>query len=213
MDSNDVRRTWADRTGEYSPAYYAHYGPDETSEAIERVFQRHLDQDSSVLELGFGSGRHLSHLNQHGYNSLTGVDVNDDALAVMADAYPELADQGTFHVAAIGDVIGDFSDDQFDAVFSVETLQHVHPAAEWAFADLHRITGDLLVTVENESEDDRADGSAVTYVDEGLPLYHRDWNAVFSDAGFVEIESRSIGRDTLRAFRPSASGMDADHSV
>ncbi|QGN06087.1 class I SAM-dependent methyltransferase [Halorhabdus sp. CBA1104] len=204
MDSNDVRRTWADRSGEFSPAYYAHYGPDEKSEAIGDLLAGTIAKDGSVLELGFGSGRHLSHLQQRGFESLSGVDVNEDALDVMTDAYPALAADGTFYFEAIEDVVEDFDDGAFEAVYSVETLQHVHPDADWVFAELRRITDALLVTIENESEVEAGQSGdpAVTYVNDEVPLYYRDWKQVFTDAGFVEIESRPLGRDILRVFRP-----------
>lgn len=215
MDSEEVRDHWADRSGEFSPEYYAHYGPDEASEAVRDVLDRYLDSDASVLELGCSSGRHLAHLLDGGYRDLTGVEVNGDAFDVMAEAYPDLAEVGSFHQAAIEDVVGDFEDDRFDAVYSVETLQHLHPDAEWVLAELVRITGDLLVTVENEGDGDEggrsvvdADGeertdsiTGVNYVDGDFPLYYRDWNRVFTDLGLVEVESRPGDRDTVRAFR------------
>lgn len=230
MDSNEVRRQWADRSGAYSPAYYAYYGPDESSEAVRAVLERFVGRDAAVLELGCSSGRHLSHLADHGFENLAGIEVNPDAMEVMEDTYPELAARGTFYLDAIEDVVGDFEDDQFDAVFSVETLQHLHPDVEWVFAELARITDDVLVTVENEGEED-ADaggdggtpdhemnddgddpgqdaGPEVNYVENEVPLYYRDWNRIFTDLGFDEVRAESVGRDTLRAFRRQSGERD-----
>ncbi|MFT4890503.1 MAG: SAM-dependent methyltransferase [Halobacteriales archaeon] len=211
MNCSEVRREWAERTGEYSPEYYAYYGPDETSETIRRLLDRYVGRDASVLELGCSSGRHLSHLRDHGYENLAGIEVNEDALDVMEEHYPDLAADGTFYLDAIEDVVRDFDDGQFDAVYSVETLQHLHPDVEWVFGELVRITGDLLVTAENEGEgaDETADepartvSSRVNFVDEGVPLYYRDWNRVFTELGLVEETSSSSKRDTVRAFRRS----------
>lgn len=168
MDSHEVRSHWAGRTGAYSPAYYAHHGPDARSEAVREALDRHVGPDASVLELGCSSGRHLAHLQAHGYEDLAGVDLNDDAFEVMEETYPDLAAAGTFHHGAIEDVVADLATDSFDAVYSVETLQHLHPEAEWAFAEIVRVTGDLLVTVENEGDErgrdvdgsDAADGAS-----------------------------------------------------
>lgn len=205
MDSNQVRREWAERSGEYSPAYYAYYGPNETSESVRGLLDRFLDRDAEVLELGYGSGRHLAHLYQHGYEHLTGIEVNPDAYEVLAETHPNLAAAGTFHLDAIEDVVETFDDGQFDAVFSVETLQHLHPEADWVFEELVRITSDLLITVENEGGPDSTGGAGadVNYVNGDFPLYYRNWNQIFTALGLEEVETESGDRDTLRAFRPT----------
>jgi SAM-dependent methyltransferase len=152
VNSEEIRRQWAERSGEFSPEYYAYYGPNGTSERVLGLLDRYVDRDARVLELGCSSGRHLAHLYEHGFENLSGIDVNDEAFEVMAATYPDLADAGTFHRGAIEDVVVGFEDGRFDAVYSVQTLQHVHPDAEWVFEELVRITDDLLVTVENEGE-------------------------------------------------------------
>ncbi|AEH35763.1 class I SAM-dependent methyltransferase [Halopiger xanaduensis] len=229
MDSTDVRRQWKHRSGEFSPEYYAYYGPDETSERIRRRLERHLDRgrDATVLELGCSSGRHLSHLHANGFENLAGLEMNAHAFDVMEDAYPDLADDGTFYLDAIEDAVEDFEDDQFDAVYSVETLQHLHPDAAWVFDELSRIAGELLITAENEgnadpdsdSEPDSSgsDSSAnrtpdraassdpdVNYVNDEFPLYYRDWNGIFTDRGCTELDATEGRRDTIRTFRTSS---------
>lgn len=204
MDPHHVRRQWAERTGEYSPTYYAHHGPNRTSESLRETIERHVGREAAVLEVGCSAGRHLAHLHRHGFEDLTGVDVNADALDVLAETYPALADAGTFHAAAVEDVATEFADDRFAATYSVETLQHLHPDADATFAELARITDSLLVTVENEGETgDDGSGPAVTFVDDDLPLYHRNWADVFTDLGFVQVDVSVGERDTMRTFRPA----------
>jgi SAM-dependent methyltransferase len=219
MDADEVRRRWAERSGEFSPTYYAHRGPDATSEALRGLLDEHVGPGGSVLELGCSAGRHLAHLHEAGYDDLTGLDLNPEAFDVLAETYPGLDTAGTFHVGAIESFVADLPDDAFDAVFSVETLQHVHPDDAWVFDELVRVAGDLLVVVENESgagdaadaadEGAPSDGTssdddapAVNYVDDGVPLFYRDWSEVFVGRGASELETRRLDRDTLRAFRP-----------
>ena len=214
MDPEENRRQWAEQTGEFSPRYYAYYGPNETSEAIREVLDSAVGVDAPVLELGCSSGRHLAHLREHGYENLHGVEINDDAFDVMAETYPGLAEDGTFYHDAIESVVSEFDERRFGAVYSVETLQHIHPDDEWVFEDVARIVDDLVVTVECEGEADtgnevEADGERdasagveVNYVREEIPLYYWDWNRVFTERGLAEVEFRDLGRDTLRAFRP-----------
>ncbi|EMA44943.1 class I SAM-dependent methyltransferase [Halococcus saccharolyticus] len=202
MDSTEVRRRWAERSGAYSPEYYAHHGPNATSEAIrERLAP--VGRDATILELGCSSGRHLAHLHHNGYGNLNGIEINPEALDVMAETYPELAAQGTFHVDAIQDAVTEFDDGRFDVVFSVETLQHVHPDDDWVFDELCRITGDRLITSENEGEAADRRGTATDAMNEvdGVPLYYRNWKDVFTDRGFTEIGSEPVKRGTLRVFR------------
>ena len=205
MDANDVRREWAERTGEYSPEYYAYRGPNETSEAIRALLVEEVGRDAAVVEAGCSAGRHLSHLHDDGFRDLHGIEINAEAVEVMADAYPELAADGTFHVAALGDALPGFGDGAFDAVYSVETLQHIHPDDAAVFDELARVTRGVLVTVENEDPSGTPDETdpEVTRINGEFPLYHRDWRRVFSRRGFDQIASESAGRDTLRAFRRS----------
>jgi SAM-dependent methyltransferase len=197
VDSHEVREAWADRSGAYSPTYYAHRGADDTSETLADLLAEHVGTDAAVCELGCSAGRHLAHLHDAGFTDLTGVELNADSFDVMRDTYPDLADAGTFHHAAIEDVLADLPDDHFDAVYSVETLQHVHPDEAWVFAAVARVASTLVVTVENEGED----GDGVNYVDGEFPLYYRDWAAVFTDLGCEQLRVEPGARDTLRAFR------------
>jgi SAM-dependent methyltransferase len=203
VDSNEVRHQWETRSGEYSPAYYAHYGPDETSEMLRKTFERFLDPDAAIIEMGCSSGRHLAHLHEHGFERLSGIELNGDAFDVMAETYPDLASEGTFHHGAIEDVIGEFADDRFDAVYSVETFQHIHPDAEWVFEEIARITSDVLITVENEGDGgvSRSAPTEVNYVTDDVPLYYRNWRHVFDGLGFVEVDAERGNRDTVRTFR------------
>jgi hypothetical protein len=62
-----------------------------------------------------------------------------------------------------------------------------------------------VITVENEPDPDPGLGAdGVDYVDDGVPLYYRDWRAVFTDLGLVEVATTEGEgeRDTTRAFRP-----------
>lgn len=202
VNPDEVRRAWNRRAGEFSPEYYAYRGADLRSATVLECIQRFLGSDASILELGCSSGRHLAHLQDNGFEDLSGVELNGAALDVLAETYPDLADVGTFYEGAFESVLVDMADGAFDAVYSVESLQHVHPNASWIFAEIGRITEDLIITVENERPTG-PDDEGVTYVDEDLPLYHRKWDDVFGDLGYTQISVRDGERDTVRVFEPT----------
>jgi len=209
MDADDDvdpaanRRGWAERVGKYSPEYYAEIGPNEVSETLATALSYYAADDAAILELGCSSGRHLARLREAGFENLSGIDVNDDSFDVMAEYFPGVAETGTFSTGAIEDILPDFDDDAFDVVYSVETLQHVHPDDEWVFAEAARVTGDLLVTAENEGNSPRRGRGDVdvSRVNDDFPLYHRNWKQVFSELGLAQLLREPTDRDTVRVFR------------
>ncbi len=203
MDPKDVREDWAERSGKYSPAYYAEIGPNEVSDTILEVVDHYVTTDAAILELGCGSGRHLAHLFDNGYENLTGIDINDESFDVMAEHYPDLAATGTFRTAALEEFVTDYEADAFDVIYSVETLQHIHPDDEWVFESIVELSSDLLITAENEgnSPNRGRENDGVSYVDDEFPLYHRNWKDVFSDLGLAQLLCEPTARDTIRVFR------------
>ncbi len=203
IDPEDNRRGWAERAEDFSPTYYAEIGSNEVSETLASVFDHYVPEDAALLELGCSSGRHLEHLRERGYENLAGIDINDTSFDVMAEYFPDLAATGTFHTGPIEEILPEMPDDAFDVVYSVETLQHVHPDDEWVFEEIVRVTSDLLLTAENEGNSPKRgrDGSSVSYVNDEFPLYHRDWKAVFSALGLAHLLREPTKRDTVRVFR------------
>ena len=204
MDTEEIHDEWANRSRAYSPGYYAYYGPDERSELVREHVESVVDPDAAILEPGCSSGRHLAHFCEHGYQNLHGIEINDAALDVMSEEFSELAEVGTFHLEPIEEVVTTFPENHFEVVFSVETLQHLPPDSKWVFAELARVAGELLITVENEGEkaEEGSDGDDVTYVHGEFPLYYRNWRTIFSEFGLREVYSETVDRDILRVFRP-----------
>ncbi len=203
IDPEDNHRSWAERSGEYSPKYYAEIGANEVTETLAAVFEHYVDSDAAVLELGCSSGRHLAHLHNQGYKNLTGIDINDESFEVMAKYFPRLAEAGTFHTGPIEDILPGMDDDTFDVIYSVETLQHVHPDDEWVFEEIVRVSNDLVITAENEGNSPTRGrkASTVSSVHDEFPLYHRDWKDVFSELGLAQLLCEPGKRDTVRVLR------------
>ena len=203
MEPDENHHGWAERSGDFSPAYYAQIGANEVSETLASVCEYYLHEDAAILEVGCSSGRHLTHLRENGFDNLTGIDINDESFDVMADQYPQLAATGTFQTGMIEEIVPEFRDNVFDLVYSVETLQHIPPQNTWVFEELARITSNLLITAENEGNSPqrgRTDAK-VSYVNGEFPLYYRNWKQIFSDLGLAQLSCEPSKRDTIRIFR------------
>jgi SAM-dependent methyltransferase len=207
MDPSTNHRGWADRSGEFSPAYYAALGANEASKSLVTLFDHYSSRGASILALGCSSVRHLAHLYENGFDNLTGIDINDDSFTVMADAFPTVAEEGTFYTGAIEELVPEMADAAFDVVYSVETLQHIHPDDDRVFDELVRVTDGLLVTIENEGPDPDAEstGEPVELVNGEFLLYRRNWNRVFTNRGLTEQFCHPSKPDTIRAFGPADS--------
>lgn len=202
MNALDVRTHWANRCGEYAPEYYAHHGPNDTSELLADRLEKYSDRSDRILELGCSAGRHLAHLFDQGYTDLSGIDVNEHAFEVMKTTYPRLTRAVEAHACAIEEVLPAIPEDHFDAVYSIETLQHLHPDVDWVHADLARITDGLLITIENEGDTigyETNEYDEVAINDE-FPLYKRNWETIFTEAGFRTLETTTHRRFTIRTF-------------
>ena len=198
MEASDVRAKWASRSGEFSPRYYAYYGPDESSERLADVLEDHIHSSSAVLELGCSSGRHLKYLHDRGYEDLAGIEINEEAIDVMQETYPDVAEAGTVFADSIESVVSSMDDREYDAVFSVQTLQHIHEDSEWVFDEIRRITDRVLVTVEIEGDRGGDDVSVRSVGD--VPLTYRNWKHVFEGEGLEQVRVERFGNNTLRAF-------------
>lgn len=202
MDAPTNRQGWAERSGEFSPTYYAHLGPNKVSRSLLTVLEHFADENASILEVGCSAGRHLAYLQENGYETLSGVDINDASFTVMAEAFPELAETGTFHTGSIETVVPTFPSGAFDIVYSVETLQHVHSDDTWVFEELVRVAGELLVTVEKDVAEPDQDGSAerVSFINDEFPLYRRDWRRIFTELGLDHRLEKPDKRNTIHVF-------------
>lgn len=50
----------------------------------------------------------------------------------------------------IEEIIKELRDGEFDIVFTMAVLEHIHTDSEWIFSEMVRITKDFLITIEDE---------------------------------------------------------------
>ena len=135
-----------------------------------------LPKDASILEVGCNVGRNLNHLYEAGYTNLTGIELSERAVEILRRQFPQLAD---IRVGAAEDILPTF--DQFDLVFTMAVLVHIHPASEQAvFGELARIARQLIVI-----EDERSDS---------WRHFRRQYRPIFEGLGMRQVhEAKPVG--------------------
>jgi hypothetical protein len=119
----------------------------------------------------------------------------------LETTFPQLSANAKLYNAEIEDVMKKFKENEFDLVYTMAVLEHIHPDSEWIFADLARITGSYLITIEDE-------------VNVSWKHVPRNYKQIFEPLGLTQIEegsciSAGLGQAfRLRVFRKEKQDTD-----
>lgn len=146
----EIHGYWKRRkSGKNSPAVYLK--GEERSLFLVKLVKRYATKRSKILEIGCNVGRNLNYLFNAGFKHLTGVEISKYAVKALKKNHPELVGPATIINLPVEKVIKSFKDNQFDLVFTMAVLQHIHPKSKWVFQEIARITGKTLITIESET--------------------------------------------------------------
>lgn len=146
------------------------------SQFLVEIMQRYATRNANILEIGCNVGRNLHYLFLAGFKNLEGIEISEKAVQSLRQSYPEMARHTKVYNAPVEDMIGDFTDCQFDIVFTMAVLEHIHPDSECIFPKMVRITKDFLITIEDEH------GTAT------WRRFPRNYKKVFQALGMKQVE-------------------------
>lgn len=172
MPRGSMHGFWRNPPPDNAPREYLS-GADRSAFLVDLI-SRHVPRKARVLEIGCNSGRNLAALAGAGYRKLAGIEINDEAVAVLRSEQVQLS-RALIVAGPVEDTIAGFADDEFGAVFTMAVLEHLHPDSAFVFEEMVRIAP-VVVTVEDER------GTSPRHVP-------RDYGAVFTRLGMTEIES------------------------
>jgi len=141
---------------------------DERSRFLLTLIQKYAQKNANIMELGCNCGRNLQYLSNAGFKHLSGVEINKSAVQRKIT-------KALIYNASVEEKIQTFNTDEFEVVFTMAFLEHVHPASEWVFSEIARITVGVLITIEDE----------VGYSWNHFP---RNYKRVFERLGMRQIE-------------------------
>lgn len=117
---------------------------------LVEIVKRYNKTNARILEIGSNVGRNLNYLFLAGFKELSGIEISENAVQLLKELYPEMASHVKIYNISVEELIKDFKDGEFDVVFTMAVLEHIHPDSEWVFPQVARITKHVLITIEDE---------------------------------------------------------------
>lgn len=150
------------------------------SRFLVEIMKKYVEPVSMILEIGCNVGRNLNYLFQADFHKLSGIEISEKAVQLLKQSYPEMASQTQIYNVPIEEVIRDCKDSEFDTVFTMAVLEHIHKSSEWIFPEIVRITKIFLITIEDER---------------GLSWrqFPRNYKKIFESLGMKQIEVINCG--------------------
>lgn len=171
-----------------SPEAYLKSNTKNTQILVDIVNQYFNDKNINILELGSNVGRNLNRLYQDGFKNLNAIELNSDAIRLMEKSFPKTFSSTKIFECAIEDKIKEFTDKEFDLVFSMAVLMHIHRDSEWIFEHIVRITKRYLIIMEHEKGVARKN-------------FPRNYKTIFEKLGLKQIDSFNLDKGyTCRIF-------------
>lgn len=119
---------------EFDRVYLKDYGVTRTS--MNDEFLRDMPRDLSVLEVGANIGLELEFLRRMGFSKLTGIEINEYAVAQAKKNHPDV---NVMHGSGFAIP---FPDSSYDFVFTSGVLIHISPAdIQDMMREMHRVSG------------------------------------------------------------------------
>ena len=120
------------------------------SQFLIKMMDAHSNSEENILEIGCNVGRNLHYLYEAGYKNLNGIDISKNAIILMKNTYPRMVKNVKIINRSIEEGIRDYKNNEFEVVFTMAVLEHIHPDSEFIFSEMVRITKNLLITIEDE---------------------------------------------------------------
>ncbi len=141
---SEAHAYWRHPADENSPECYLVNREARSQWVADRV-ESLVQKNARILEVGCNAGPNLAALDARGFTNLEGVEINADALNLLVQTYPDMP--WALHNMPVEEFVLPMSD--YDLIFTVAVLEHIHPDSEWVFTLLANHTK-WLVTVEDE---------------------------------------------------------------
>ena len=143
----DLHKYWKNPTEENAAEDYFKC-PDRSIKLVE-LFNKYALTDDKILELGCNVGRNLHYLYEAGYHNLMGIDINRQAIELGLQYYAEFSTDN-FECGEIGAELKKMPPNSYDIIYTMATLEHIHPQEQHVFTNMARVARKFIITAEDE---------------------------------------------------------------
>ena len=147
------------------------------SQTVIDMLSPFITKEYSILEIGCNLGRNLNHLWQAGYTQLHGVEISKHAVKRLRSLYPSLSEV-TIDIGPAEACIQRLGDNSIDVVFTMATLEELHPESRFLFKEIARVARYYVLAIEPK------EGHRSHF------QYPWDIKAEFTEAGLEFIDSK-----------------------
>lgn len=158
-DVSIIKKYWQNPSDEGNkPQQYTGEGYSTSSsdnlrtENLVKIINKLGIKNPSILEVGCNVGRNLNGLRKAGYEKLHAIEINDNAINLMKNFFPETYKLTKISIGPAQEVLKKFSNKQFDVVYSMAVLQHI-PDEDISVVinEISRISKAYLISYETET--------------------------------------------------------------
>jgi len=160
------------------PQHYAEKDRD-IIDFLNEFWTPHVQRDHQILELGCNCGANLHWLKLRGYDHLSGIEINQNAVDEMKRSFPSITNDVQVHVGSIDALLSEMPDDSVDVIFTMGVAMHIHPSDNFIFKEMKRVAKKYVCTLEPESANSN-------YV------FARNYRRVFARMGCSQLKSTLI---------------------
>ncbi len=146
----DIHNYWNNPDKYNKPELYVKKEANAKSAFLYNNIKQYITKQTTILDIGCNSGRNLNYLYNLGYKNLTGIEINKEAVLLMQKTYPKLFLNSKIINLPVEIAIKGIADNKHDLIFTMATLEHIHPDSAWVFTEMIRICNGYIVTIEDE---------------------------------------------------------------
>lgn len=176
-NQSELHEFWQNLTEDELPdGWNSYLNQTGRSKFLQNLICHRVSDEARILELGCNAGRNLHFLHSNGYQNLSGIEINKQAIDFLKTEFPELAADADLYVDEIEGIITEFETESIDLCFTIAVLEHIHPDSEFVFEEMARVSAEYIVTLEDEGK----------VSPKHVP---RNYGEIFTAFGFEEIET------------------------